>query len=102
MKRKKKRKRCPSRRWSRAPAARSRRRRSTTRVPFALEALPVAPVVARAGGAVKAPKIDYAGAFRLNRPYFTKLSLIALLTIIALAVVGEVVRPENQKIFMPG
>ena len=31
------------------------------------EALPVAPVVARAGGVVKAPKIDYAGAFRLNR-----------------------------------
>ncbi len=60
------------------------------------------PVVARAGGALKAPKIDYAGAYRLNRPYFTKLSLIALLTIIALAVVGEVVRPENQKIFMPG
>src|SRR5437870_3111394 len=61
-----------------------------------------APVVARAGGVLKAPKVDYANAFRLSRPYLTKLSLIALLTIIALAVVGEVVRPENQKIFMPG
>jgi pSer/pThr/pTyr-binding forkhead associated (FHA) protein len=60
------------------------------------------PVVARAGGVLKAPKVDYANAFRLSRPYFTKLSLIALLTIIALAVVGEVVRPENQKVFMPG
>jgi pSer/pThr/pTyr-binding forkhead associated (FHA) protein len=61
-----------------------------------------AQVVARAGGAVKAPKIDYGKAYRLRRPYFTKLSLVVLLTIIALAVVGEVVRPENQQIFMPG
>jgi pSer/pThr/pTyr-binding forkhead associated (FHA) protein len=61
-----------------------------------------APVVARAGGAVKAPKIDYADAFRLRRPYFTKLSMVVLLAIIALAVVGEVIKPENQKIFMPG
>jgi len=38
------------------------------------------PVVARAGGVLKAPKVDYANAFRLSRPYFTKLSLIALLT----------------------
>ena len=61
-----------------------------------------APVVARAGGALKAPKIDYADAFRLRRTYFTKLSLVALLSIIALAVIGEVIKPENQKIFMPG
>jgi pSer/pThr/pTyr-binding forkhead associated (FHA) protein len=61
-----------------------------------------APAVVKAGGVLKAPKFDYAGAFRLNRPYLTKLSLIALLTIIALAVVGEVIRPENQKVFMPG
>jgi pSer/pThr/pTyr-binding forkhead associated (FHA) protein len=54
------------------------------------------------GGVVKAPKIDYADAFRLKRPYFTKLSLVALLTIAALAVVAEVIRPERQTIFMPG
>jgi pSer/pThr/pTyr-binding forkhead associated (FHA) protein len=55
------------------------------------------------GGVLKAPsKIDYADAFRLRRPYFTKLSLVALLTIAALAVVAEVIRPERQAIFMPG
>ncbi len=54
------------------------------------------------GQAVRAEKIDYAGAFRLSRPWFTKASLIAIALIIALAVIGEVTRPENQKAFMPG
>ncbi|MEK6373043.1 MAG: FHA domain-containing protein [Acidobacteriota bacterium] len=63
------------------------------------DALP-APVAG--GGVLRAPKIDYADAFRLRRPYFTKLSLVALLTIAALAVVAEVIRPERQTIFMPG
>ena len=64
----------------------------------------VAPAaVARPGVAqLKAPKIDYAAAFRLRRPYFTKLSITALLCILALAVVGEVTQPARQSVFAPG
>ncbi|HUP61412.1 MAG TPA: FHA domain-containing protein [Thermoanaerobaculia bacterium] len=51
---------------------------------------------------VKPKKIDYVAAYRLRRPYLTKLSLTALLLIIALAIVGEVILPERQKTFMPG
>lgn len=55
-----------------------------------------------AGGAVKATKIDFVAAYRLKRPWLTKLSLIALLVLFALAVIGEVTRPEKRKAFMPG
>jgi pSer/pThr/pTyr-binding forkhead associated (FHA) protein len=59
---------------------------------------PIAPI----GPAIKAPRIDYATAFRLDRPYFKKITLTALLTIVALAITAEVLRPENQTAFMPG
>lgn len=55
-----------------------------------------------AGGVVKAAKIDFVGAYRLKRPWLTKLSLMALLVLFALAIVGEVTRPEKRKAFMPG
>jgi len=65
------------------------------------EQLPAA--VAKPGVALlKAPKIDYAGAFRLRRPYLTKLSVTVLLCIAALAVVGEVTQPAKQTVFAPG
>jgi hypothetical protein len=51
---------------------------------------------------VKSKKFDYVGAYRLRRPWLTKLSLTAILLIITLGVVGELVRPEKQKAFMPG
>ncbi|MDQ3282496.1 MAG: FHA domain-containing protein [Acidobacteriota bacterium] len=51
---------------------------------------------------VKAKKLDYAGAYRLHRPWLTKLSITALVLIAALVVVGEVVRPERRAVFMPG
>jgi pSer/pThr/pTyr-binding forkhead associated (FHA) protein len=51
---------------------------------------------------VRAKKYDYASAYRLARPWLTKLTLTALGLIIALAVIGEVIRPERQKAFMPG
>jgi pSer/pThr/pTyr-binding forkhead associated (FHA) protein/NAD-dependent SIR2 family protein deacetylase len=54
------------------------------------------------GGALKAAKIDYADAFRLKRAWLTKLSLIAVLLIIAFLVVAEVTKPEKQNAFMPG
>ncbi len=54
------------------------------------------------GGAVKARKIDYADAFRLKRAWLTKLSLIAILLIVAFLVVAEVTKPEKQNAFMPG
>jgi len=51
---------------------------------------------------VRAKKIDYASSYRLRRPWLTKLTLTALGLIVAFAVIGEVVRPEKQKAFMPG
>jgi len=53
-------------------------------------------------GAVKADKVDFADAYRLRRPYLTKLSIIAIALIVTLAVIGEVTRRENQQVFMPG
>lgn len=63
-----------------------------------------APVVAAPGGGpvVRAPKLDYADAFRLRRVWLTKLSLVALGLIITLAVIAEVTRPEKRTAFMPG
>ncbi|HKO00146.1 MAG TPA: FHA domain-containing protein, partial [Thermoanaerobaculia bacterium] len=55
-----------------------------------------------AGGVLKAPKIDFVAAYRLKRPWLTKVSLMALLVLFALAIVGEVTRPEKRKAFMPG
>jgi pSer/pThr/pTyr-binding forkhead associated (FHA) protein len=62
----------------------------------------VARSVGARGGVLKAPKIDYADAFRLKRAWLTKVSLIAFLLIIAFLVVAEVTKPEKQTAFMPG
>lgn len=51
---------------------------------------------------VKARKIDYVGAYRLARPWLTKLSVTAIVLIVAFGVIGEVIRPEKQEVFMPG
>lgn len=51
---------------------------------------------------VKAKKIDYVSAYRLRRPWLTKLSITAILLIVALGAIGELIRPERQKAFMPG
>jgi pSer/pThr/pTyr-binding forkhead associated (FHA) protein len=59
-------------------------------------------VVGARGGVLKAPKIDYADAFRLKRAWLTKRSLVAILLIIAFLVVAEVTKPEKQTAFMPG
>jgi pSer/pThr/pTyr-binding forkhead associated (FHA) protein len=59
-------------------------------------------VKAGGGAVLKAPKIDYVGAYRLRRPYLTKLTLIAALLIVALALIGEVIQPGKQSAFMPG
>lgn len=61
------------------------------------------PLAAEGSGVpIRPPKVDYAAAFRLQRPYLTKLGLIALGLIVALTVIGEVTRKENQTAFMPG
>lgn len=61
------------------------------------------PAVAAGKRVVKAKKIDYVAAYRLKRPWLTKLSLTAILLIVALTIVGEyLVRPEAQSVFMPG
>ena len=60
------------------------------------------PYVAKPGGVVRAKKIDYVGAYRLARPWMTKLSATALLLIVALTVIGMVIEPQRQAVFMPG
>ena len=51
---------------------------------------------------VRAKKIDFVSAYRLRRPWLTKLSITAVLLIVALGAIGELIRPERQKAFMPG
>lgn len=66
------------------------------------EAAPRA-ATSESGGAIKAPKIDYVSAFKLRRTYFTKVTVIALLMILSLAVIAELTQSEqNQIAFMPG
>ncbi len=59
--------------------------------------LPIAP-----GGAIQAKRFDFAGSYRLYRPFFSKLTLVALLMLGAIVVIGEVTQVEQQKVFMPG
>ncbi len=62
-----------------------------------------APAVSGArGGVLKAPKIDYADAFKLRRAWLTKLTLMAILLVIAFLVIAELAKPEQQTAFMPG
>ena len=52
-----------------------------------------APAIAATPGAkvVKSRRFDYAGAYRLHRPWLTKVSITALLLIVTLGVIGEVI-----------
>jgi pSer/pThr/pTyr-binding forkhead associated (FHA) protein len=61
---------------------------------------PIAP--GQRGGTLRAPKVDYVEVFRLKRPGITKLSMIAILLIVALLIVAEITKPEKQSAFMPG
>ena len=61
-----------------------------------------APSITPGGAMVRAKKVDYVAAYRLRRPYFTKLSLIALLVIGALVFLSEVTKPPKRVAFMPG
>jgi pSer/pThr/pTyr-binding forkhead associated (FHA) protein len=54
------------------------------------------------GGVLKAPKIDYVDAFRLKRAWLTKLSMIAILLIMAFLVIDKVTKPKGRAAFMPG
>jgi pSer/pThr/pTyr-binding forkhead associated (FHA) protein len=54
------------------------------------------------GGAVHAPKIDFASAYRLKRTWLTKRSLVALAAIAVLTMVTELMLPGKQAAFMPG
>jgi len=64
---------------------------------FEEEEIPVA-----AGGVLRVRKIDYAAAFRMRRPYLTKLAISCLVLIVALTVIGEFLSPARQPMFMPG
>ncbi len=61
---------------------------------------PVAPIAL--GGSVQAKRFDFAGSYRLYRPFFSKLTVAALLMLGAIVVIGEVTQIEQQKAFMPG
>lgn len=65
------------------------------------EAAP-ANVVKAGARVVKARKIDYIGAYKLARPWLTKVSATALLLIVALTMIGMVIEPQRQAAFMPG
>ena len=54
------------------------------------------------GGAVRAPVIDYAKAYKLDRPFLTRLSAVAIVAIASLLAAGKVLEPEKQTLFMPG
>ena len=62
-----------------------------------------APAAAKPGvGSLRAPKIDYASEYRLQRPYLTKLAVTAALAIFCIGVIGEITKPQQQKVFAPG
>jgi hypothetical protein len=63
---------------------------------------PAAAAAAPGAKVITSRKLDYAGAYKLRRSWLTKLTITALLLIVTLAIIGEVVRPERQKYFMPG
>jgi predicted CXXCH cytochrome family protein len=54
------------------------------------------------GGVLRAKRFDFAGSYRLHRPFFSKLTVIAVLLLAAVVVIGEVTQVEQQKAFMPG
>ena len=59
--------------------------------------------VARPGaGTLRAPKIDYAAEYRLQRPYLTKVVVTAALAIFCIGVIGEITKPQKQSVFAPG
>lgn len=61
------------------------------------------PAVAMPGVAsLKAPKIDYAAAYQLKRPYLTKVAVTAALVIFCIIVIGEITKPKKQTVFQPG
>ena len=61
------------------------------------------PAVAMPGVAsLKAPKIDYAGEYRLKRSYLTKAAVTAALVIFCIVVIGEITQPKKQTVFQPG
>lgn len=51
---------------------------------------------------VRAKKLDYAGAYRLQRPWLTRLSVTAIVLIVTLTMIGLIVETNNQSVFMPG
>jgi pSer/pThr/pTyr-binding forkhead associated (FHA) protein len=69
----------------------------------AVEEEVAAPAAGPRGGVVTAPKVDYVSAYRLTRPYLTKLSVMATVLIVAFAILAEVTsNPQKQIAFMPG
>ncbi|HEX8155144.1 MAG TPA: FHA domain-containing protein [Thermoanaerobaculia bacterium] len=58
--------------------------------------------VAAGRGILRAQKVDYAGAYRLSRPWLTRGTIVILALILTLTAVRALTRPENQTVFKPG
>ena len=62
-----------------------------------------APAAVKAGVAsLKAPKVDFAKEYRLQRPWLTKAAVSAALVIFCIIVIGEITKPQKQAVFAPG
>lgn len=65
------------------------------------DAAPAAAVKAGVAS-LKAPKIDYASAYRLKRAWLTKAAVTSALVIFCIIVIGEITKPKKQAVFAPG
>jgi len=62
-----------------------------------------APAAVKAGVAsLRAPKIDFAREYKLQRPWLTKAAVTAALVIFCIIVIGEITKPNKQSVFAPG
>ena len=62
----------------------------------------VADDVVAGRGTLRAQKVDYAGAYRLTRPWLTRGTIVILALILTLTAVRALTRRENQTVFRPG
>src|SRR5262245_57464400 len=70
--------------------------------PLALEVRPAVDAGSAGPSAVRAPEVDYAGAYTLRRPFLTKGALALFLTLAAAAAVGALPFAKVWQAFEPG
>lgn len=70
--------------------------------PLTLEVRPAVVESAAGPAAVRAPEVDYAGAYKLRRPFLTKGSLALLLTLAAAGALASLPLTKAWNAFQPG